>query len=207
MDDTADCPSKTVKTGPDSADRENFLPDSDIVALFFARDERAVEESRAKYGGWCLAAAENILSSREDAEECVNDALLRAWNAIPPERPLYLGAFLAAIVRRLALDRYRAETAEKRGGCEVRLCLDELAEAVGAGGGVGAGEAERSAGSARTMAAFPVVRRAAHLPSAVLVRISAERCGPSLRHKRRGGEDVPRSVEKTAAGISEEGGI
>ncbi len=115
-------------------DKENFLPDGEIVALFFARDERALAECRAKYGGWCLAAAEHILSSREDAEECVNDALLRAWNAIPPEKPLYLGAFLAAVVRRLALDRYRAEAAEKRGGCEVRLCLDELAEAVGAGG-------------------------------------------------------------------------
>ncbi len=107
------------------------MSDAGIVALYFARDERAVEISREKYGSWCMAAAEGILSSREDAEECVNDALLRAWNAIPPEKPAYLGAFLASIARRIALDRYRAETAEKRGGGGIRLCLDELAEVVG----------------------------------------------------------------------------
>ena len=114
---------------------ESTLPgtpsDAAIVALYWMRDERALEESRKKYGGWCLAAAENILSSREDAEECVNDALFRAWRSIPPDKPAYLGAFLASVTRRLALDRYRAETADKRGGGEVRLCLDELAEIAG----------------------------------------------------------------------------
>ena len=123
----------TVPDGP------VLCEDGDIVALLFARDEQAVELCRMKYGGRCRAAAENILASPEDAEECLNDTWLRAWNAIPPDRPRYLGAYLAAVTRRVALDRYRAETAEKRGGGEVPLCLDELAEAVGGGESWGSG--------------------------------------------------------------------
>lgn len=114
------------RAGPDAGDEA-------ILDLFFARDEGAITACRDKYEGRCRAAAENILASSEDAEECVNDVWLRAWNAIPPERPRYLGAYLAAVTRRLALDRYRAEAAEKRGGGEVRLCLDELADAAGDG--------------------------------------------------------------------------
>lgn len=115
-----------METGPADGDEA-------ILNLFFARDEGAIGICRDKYGGRCRAVAENILGSPEDAEECVSDALLRAWGAIPPERPRFLGAWLAAVTRRLALDRYRAETAEKRGGGEVRLCLDELADAAGDG--------------------------------------------------------------------------
>ncbi len=114
------------RAGPDAGDEE-------ILDLFFARDEGAVTACRDKYGKRCRAVAEDILSSPEDAEECVSDTWLRAWEAIPPERPRYLGAYLAAVTRRLALDRYRAETAEKRGGGEIPLCLDELADAAGDG--------------------------------------------------------------------------
>ena len=115
-----------VQDAPDAGDEA-------ILALFFARDEEAIEACRDKYGKRCRAAAESILSSPEAAEECVSAPWLRAWEAIPPERPRYLGAYLAAVTRRLALDRYRAETAEKRGGGEIPLCLDELADAAGDG--------------------------------------------------------------------------
>ncbi len=110
-----------------------FAEDAEILDRFFARDEGAIGICRDKYGGRCRAVAENILGSPEDAEECVSDTWLRAWRAIPPQRPRFLGAWLAAVTRRLALDRYKAETAEKRGGGEIRLCLDELADAAGDG--------------------------------------------------------------------------
>ena len=119
--------------GKPDVGEERTAEDEEILSLFLARDEGAIAACRDKYGGRCRAVAENILSSPEDAEECVSDALLRAWGAIPPERPRFLGAWLAAVTRRLALDRYRAETAEKRGGGDLRLCLDELADAAGDG--------------------------------------------------------------------------
>ena len=128
-------PPGTDASGTDEAEggESPETEDERILDLFFARDEEAIKACRDRYGGRCRAAAENILGSPEDAEECVSETWLRAWNAIPPERPRFLGAYLAAVTRRLALDRYRAEAAEKRGGGEIRLCLDELAEAAGDG--------------------------------------------------------------------------
>jgi len=118
------------------------LTDAAVVDLFFARDERGIEAAREKYGGMCKRIAANILGSEEDAEECLNDALLRAWGAIPPDRPAYFGAYLAAVVRHSALDRLRSKTARKRGGGEVPLCLDELGDCAGDGDGW---EAEKDA--------------------------------------------------------------
>ncbi len=126
-------PGTDERDGMPGVGEERIAEDAAILDRFFARDEEAIGACRDKYGGRCRAVAENILGSPEDAEECVSDALLRAWGAIPPERPRFLGAWLATVTRRLALDRYRAETAEKRGGGEVRLCLDELADAAGDG--------------------------------------------------------------------------
>ena len=97
-----------------------------------AKDEAALRESERAYGAYCRALAERIVSA-EDARECVNDAYLRAWDAIPPERPRHLRAFLAKLTRNAALDRYRTYRAEKRGGGEPDAVLDELAEVVGAG--------------------------------------------------------------------------
>ena len=111
------------------------VKDSEIVDLYWARDERAVAETEAKYGPYCLAIAGNILADREDARECVNDTWLGAWNAMPDARPSILSAFLGKITRRLALDRWRAKYAAKRGGGETPLVLDELAECVPAAGG------------------------------------------------------------------------
>ncbi|MBQ4139843.1 MAG: sigma-70 family RNA polymerase sigma factor [Clostridia bacterium] len=104
------------------------MDDERIIELFFARDERALRESEAAYGKYCRAIAKNILDSDEDADEVFNDTLLRAWNTIPPEEPKLLKVYLGTVTRNLSLDRYRKMTAEKRGGCEVSLCLEEAEE-------------------------------------------------------------------------------
>lgn len=107
------------------------MEDKRIVELFWQRSDDAVAETQRVYGKQLTALALRILGSAQDAEECVNDALLRAWNAIPPHRPAALGAFLAKIVRGLAIDRLRAREADKRGGGEYLLSLEELGECVG----------------------------------------------------------------------------
>ena len=80
------------------------MRDKEIVGLYWRRSERAIEESRRKYGAFCRSIAFRILHNREDSEECENDTYLRSWNAIPPSRPKLLGAFLGKITRNLALD-------------------------------------------------------------------------------------------------------
>ena len=106
------------------------MEDTEIVELYWARDERAIEESERKYGALCRSVALRVLESVEDSEECVSDTWLRSWNVIPPRRPTLLGAFLARITRNLALDRWRASRAEKRGGGETALALEELEDCV-----------------------------------------------------------------------------
>ncbi len=106
------------------------MKDSDIVALYWERDPQAIRESEQQYGKLCHHIAYRILESHEDADECVNDTCLRAWNAIPPQRPTYLGAFLGKISRHLALSHYEQRTAQKRGGGQTALLLDELAECL-----------------------------------------------------------------------------
>ncbi len=102
------------------------MEDREIVRLYWERDQRAIAESETKYGPLCRDVALRILDSPEDSEECVSDTWLRSWRAMPPQRPTVLGAFFARITRNLALDRYRRERAEKRGGGEVPLALEEL---------------------------------------------------------------------------------
>ena len=104
------------------------MDDLKIIELFFARNEQAIDESQRKYGGYCKAVSRNILSSDEDAEEVLNDTLLRAWKTIPPEEPKSLKVYLGTLARNISLDRYRKMTAEKRGGLEVSLCLEEAEE-------------------------------------------------------------------------------
>lgn len=102
-----------------------------IVSLFFARDENAIREARQAHGRALAALALRILGDSRDAEECVSDGLFRAWNTIPPQQPRDLGAFLAKIVRGLAIDRLRAREAQKRGAGEYCLSLEELSACVG----------------------------------------------------------------------------
>ena len=92
------------------------MEDIEIVTLYFDRNETAIAESDRKYGKILRALSFSYLSSREDADECVNDTYLDAWNTIPPERPTYLGAFLSKITRRISIDRFRSNHRAKRGG-------------------------------------------------------------------------------------------
>lgn len=102
------------------------MEDRAIICLFFERNEAALDEVSRKYGAGCMAIARNILNNPEDAEECVNDAYLRAWESIPPNDPPVLGAFLARITKNLALSRLAFRNAEKRGGKSDALSFDEL---------------------------------------------------------------------------------
>lgn len=106
------------------------MEDNQIVELYFQRDTEAIKETDRKYGSYCFAIADNILHNREDSEECVNDTWLSAWNAMPPQRPKVLRMFLAKITRNLSFNRFNARNAEKRGGGEIHLVLDELAECI-----------------------------------------------------------------------------
>ena len=109
------------------------MEDERIVELYWARSENAISETSAKYGKYCYAVAYHILASEEDAEESVNDTYLDAWNSMPPHRPAVLSTFLGKITRRIAIDRWRSRDAKKRGGGEVVLTLEELAECVSSG--------------------------------------------------------------------------
>lgn len=106
------------------------MDDKGIVDLYFARSEDAIRETAAKYGGYCYTISYNILSSREDAQECVNETYLAAWNSIPPQKPAILAAFLGKVSRYISLDRWKSRSRVKRGGGELPLCLEELAECV-----------------------------------------------------------------------------
>lgn len=106
------------------------MEDSKIINLYWDRDETAIAETGKKYGSYCRTIAQNILHNQEDSEECVNDTYLSAWNALPPQRPNVLSAFLGKITRNLAFDRYSFNHAEKRGGGEIDVVLDEIAEIV-----------------------------------------------------------------------------
>ena len=106
------------------------MEDRDIVDLYFQRNKTAINETALKYGGYCKAIAKNILANNEDAEECVNDTYLNAWNSIPPHKPKILSVYLGKITRHLSFDKIRYNNAVKRGGGEINLVLDELAECV-----------------------------------------------------------------------------
>ena len=89
------------------------MEDSDIIELYWRRDQSAIAETSQKYGGFLWNIAWNVLHSHGDAEECVNDTYLRTWNAIPPARPSAFRAWLGRITRNLSLDRWKQSRAEK----------------------------------------------------------------------------------------------
>lgn len=101
------------------------MDDQKIIELFFQRSEQALHETREKYGALCARIAGNMLPSPEDAEECVNDAMLALWNAIPPTRPQFLGAFAARITRNQARNRIAYNAARKRAAAS-EIPLKEL---------------------------------------------------------------------------------
>ena len=113
------------------------MEDTEIINLYFARSESAITESKTKYGRYCHTIAYRILRNEEDSEECLNDTWLHAWQAMPPQRPDILSAFLGRITRNLSLNRYERENAQKRGSGEIPLLLEELTDAIPANDNTG----------------------------------------------------------------------
>ena len=106
------------------------MKDTEIVQLYWDRDEQAIPATSDKYGNYCTSISQNILGSKEDAEECVSDTYLNAWNSMPPHRPRILSAFLGKITRNLSLNRYKHNTADRRGGGQAVVVLNEMEEFV-----------------------------------------------------------------------------
>ena len=107
------------------------LQDHEIVALYHARDEKAIEHSQARYGTYCQTVAMNILNCLADADECVNDTWLAAWNSMPPQKPNSLRAYLGKITRNLSLNRLKANQREKR-NVRLTVTLEELEDCISA---------------------------------------------------------------------------
>ncbi|HHY65241.1 MAG TPA: sigma-70 family RNA polymerase sigma factor [Clostridiaceae bacterium] len=112
------------------------MDDKSIVALYWSRSETAITETALKYGTYLASISSNILDSWEDAQECVNDTYKDAWNSMPPHRPSVLSTYLGKITRRISIDRWRKRNAEKRGGGELPLVLDELEDCVSGSGSI-----------------------------------------------------------------------
>jgi RNA polymerase sigma factor (sigma-70 family) len=106
------------------------LEDREILRMYFERDHDAIAETSKKYGNYCRTIAMGILGNEEDAEECINDMYLNAWNSIPPHCPERLAAYLGKIIRNLSFNRYKKQRAKKRAGAETALALEELEECV-----------------------------------------------------------------------------
>lgn len=105
------------------------MEDHEIIELFYARSEQAITQLQNKYGRRCLQVAGNILNNQLDAEECVNDAYLAAWNTIPPQKPEPLLTYVCHIVRNLSIKKYHANSALKRNS-HYDIALDELEECI-----------------------------------------------------------------------------
>jgi len=106
------------------------MEDKEIVELFLGRSEKAISEASAKYKSYCMKIARNILGSSLDAEECINDALLKAWEIIPPNKPEMLSTFLGKLTRNLAINARRKQLTEKRGGGQTEAVFEELSELI-----------------------------------------------------------------------------
>ena len=102
------------------------MEDKEIIELFNERNQQAISKTAEKYGNYCYSISYNILANTEDCEECVNDTYMKAWQSIPPEYPRILSAYLGRITRNLSLNKYRSNSAEKRGGSAQNLIFEEL---------------------------------------------------------------------------------
>lgn len=108
------------------------MEDKEIVDLYWARSETAISETKTKYEPYLMTIARNVLDSISDSEESVSDTYLRAWNAMPSDRPMHLASYLGKITRNISIDRYRQAHALKRGSGEYDSSLDELQECLAA---------------------------------------------------------------------------
>ena len=109
------------------------MKDNEIIAMYFERNNTAIEKTDEQYGAYLRKIAMNILGNHEDGEECLNDTYLRLWNTIPPQKPASLMAYAGRIIRNLAFDKYRSANTQKRGNGEMPLILDELGAIVSGG--------------------------------------------------------------------------
>ena len=110
--------------------RMSTMSDEQIVELYWQRDEQAIKETDIKYKKFLLSVAMNIVHDICDSEECLNDTYIGAWNAIPPEKPVALQAFLGSIMRRTAIDRFRANKRQKRIASEFTVSLSEIEDFI-----------------------------------------------------------------------------
>lgn len=106
------------------------MNDEEIIGLFFERSELAITETKDKYWNYCHRIAYNVLCNYEDSEECVNDALLQAWNSIPPQKPGILKSFLGKITRNLALNKYKYNNAQRRNSEHLETLIKELSDCL-----------------------------------------------------------------------------
>ena len=104
------------------------MKDAEIVALYWERNEDAIQQTEQKYGAYLSKIAYNILSDFEDSKECVNDTYLHAWNSIPPHKPNILSTYLGKIARELSIDVFRKRNSVKRYASEYAVSLDELSD-------------------------------------------------------------------------------
>lgn len=109
------------------------MQDSQIVDLYWCRNEAAIDQTDKKYGRYLIKIAYNILADREDSQESVNDTYLAAWNSMPPHRPDALSTYLGKLTRRISIDLFRKRTSQKRGGGEYTLSLQELEGCISGG--------------------------------------------------------------------------
>ena len=110
--------------------RTTVMSDEKIIELYFKRDEQAIKETDIKYKKFLLSIAINIVRDMRDSEECLSDTYIGAWNSIPPSRPRLLQSFLSAIMRRTAINRYRANNSQKRIASEFAESLSELEDFI-----------------------------------------------------------------------------
>lgn len=106
------------------------MDDQKLIELYWQRSENAIAETAIKYGSYCYKIAYNVLANNEDSEECVNDTYFKVWERIPPARPDRFSAFIGKITRHIAINRFEYLTAEKRGGSQVPLALEELSDCI-----------------------------------------------------------------------------
>ncbi len=109
------------------------MQDSQIVNLYWDRNETAIDQTDKKYGRYLTKIAYNILADREDSQESVNDTYLAAWDSMPPHRPDVLSTYLGKLIRRVSIDLFRRKSSQKRGGGEYALSLQELESCISGG--------------------------------------------------------------------------
>ena len=122
-----------MHTAYESTDTVKVLSDEQIIQLYWDRNETAITATDEKYGRYLYTIAYNVLHDRLDCEECLNDTYLGTWNRIPPTRPAAFMVFLSKIMKNIAVDRHRKNTAEKRVPGELTASLDELEDCIPAG--------------------------------------------------------------------------